>query len=773
MRVWLYLLLLSAGPLLAQPKHMRVIVDTSESLCRNPGTDRSGNLKLASALLYDLARKSMAVGDTFKYSFFDSGWGKPAAGLPSSMGPEITPPGTSAGSQSFLRKLMEQPYNAPQTYFAPGFRRAFEDLTSPQIPGNALKVIVLLTDGLSDIPSADQEALRTLSGQLRGAGIKVFVLSFHSDIAQAKAAARFLEEALDVGLSGPAGAVTATAPENLLDAVMEVFCRSFGWGKELVDPSRGLPFSLTGGADLPRAAVVALYRGAIQGNFQLHAGKQNQGQIEDRVSGRAAVCRQPVSETPNSYSIAWVSRPLQQEHTFEPLHGQRPFEIAILRPLQVRLSFHRASEFKPSTMETRALKLEALAALENQPKGDLRGIDLEMRVAYRANSVSGAEEWVEDQQPGQGAIQATPTNDGYVVLFTKTISRNSNCTPVSPAACAASAYPARVRVVAKRAGIEVSQTIEELVTVYPFLQITVDPATVILEDSSSRSVLSAGKRGAAFFKLVFRGGLRREGDFVLAARLAEDVKMDGPLRGARFHLDGEHLEASPPGYWTATKTHPWSSLAENTVGHRFTVEVQTGRPARGTLPTDKPLVLRLGLWDKKTNDYKDYDDFIEPVILQVQIAEPGFWTTWGPVIGLVLSLLSLPLLWLLMRKRGGVPPDLQVEVGGATESATAFSVSPVPPPSPWSRWLAWAEDRPVLDRTGSATLGRLRPLRDGLYEFVPADPAARVSRPESGSPALEESESYSLECGRTYQIDLPGKSSHRLRIQYSEERPLL
>ena len=27
--------------------------------------------------------------------------------------------------------------------------------------------------------------------------------------------------------------------ENLLDGVMEVFCRSFGWGKELVDPAHG------------------------------------------------------------------------------------------------------------------------------------------------------------------------------------------------------------------------------------------------------------------------------------------------------------------------------------------------------------------------------------------------------------------------------------------------------------------------------------------------------------------------------------------------------
>ncbi len=337
-------------------KHIRVIVDTSQSLHKN---DPSGFVKLATSLFYDLALDTLNPRDTIKIAFFNPHWQdwEKTNIAPSPITPNqvLEPKHDAAGRAQFVQQMRSTRYDAAQTYFSPCFQWALDDLKASRTSTKDNRVIVLITDGVPDWKQKDGDMLAALVPQLHDEHIQVYVLAFSKEI---MANHDWFKNTLRLGQTdGTAGdAKESEDASHLLTDMLEIFGRSFGYSRE---PQGSAPaqIDVAGGTSIERAVVVALYQQAGEPGFELKPPSgtpMSQQQREIGVpdpDGRG-------EKRPVSYAFKWLVPPLKGSYGFRAT-GPQPSEVAVLRPVHVEpeirshngRSIHAVLADKPAEME--------------------------------------------------------------------------------------------------------------------------------------------------------------------------------------------------------------------------------------------------------------------------------------------------------------------------------------------------------------------------------------------------------------------------------------
>ncbi len=267
------LLTLSLTVLAARPAgaetHVRVVLDTSMSMRNN---DRPRLATLSTLLLYDLAQTNSTLGDSFEVIPFHptQRWARSSDPPPTGTGVPIR---AEYGNRTALaRSLNGLAYDAHWTYWYPGLREAIGELEVTSGGTSDVRVLVLVTDGLPEDATRDEEEKRIreeLLPRLRAAGIRLYVLAFGPEAAPHRS---FFDELLTGG-TGLGEVFVDPDGSRLVETMIQVFSHGFGYTQ--VGPWR-LPagsIDLAGGETHTRVAVVLFWRQPQPPALVLHGPK--------------------------------------------------------------------------------------------------------------------------------------------------------------------------------------------------------------------------------------------------------------------------------------------------------------------------------------------------------------------------------------------------------------------------------------------------------------------------------------------------------------------
>lgn len=749
--LWLVVLAVTvAGPALAA-NHVRVVLDLSKSMRRyDPGRQAI----LATLLLHDLADPDPSRRDSFEVIPFHptQQWHAPADPLPTGVGQVLRPKdGDRAG---FVRQLTALPYDADWTYFHPGIRAALESLRSS--PGGAydIRVVVLVTDGVPEDPTRDEELRRIredLAPDLEAQGIRLYVLAFGREADRHR-------DFFDRMIVGPSGAPLGEVfldPDgsDLLTPMTRIFSRSFGYDDSPPRPvTAASNLDLEGGTSPRRVAVVVLSDRSAAPRLRLEA-----------PAGAGLNAPEPVRSgavAGGSYALRWLLSPSPGNHPFETdaLTGK----VAVLRPARLRLEVRPAPGFGQTgrTMAETPFPLEVL--VRPQGGGDPGPVDLSFRAhgECRTDPTGGGlvTAWSgRPTAPPPGPGTATPEGRLY---------RIEPEFPADPEG--GGFYRGCLEVQARRHEAVVGSLTgrhAHPVEVHPLLALTPVPlvgdALVGKGTDAQLRALGRRERGCARFELALDAGRLPHPDrprYAVRAVLDGSVDLSGPLREAQVTLDGLPLEVEGnpgpnPGPWYTGRQIEGRELLEE-----HEVCLQLGRPESGDPAQPIQIPVHWTLIETP------YDDFrvVRPFRLQALVAPPGLIDKLrSPLLLGFLGLGLLGTLWYL-RDRPVLPRDLVLAVGPEGGPLVPRELDDT---SPIARWLGLVAERAITVPGEDRSLAWVRPGDQEVFLVRPADERWSIRSLDPEEEIEERKKHLVLAARRTYRIEGPD-GSHLLRLEY-------
>ncbi|HEX4963437.1 MAG TPA: vWA domain-containing protein [Thermoanaerobaculia bacterium] len=734
------LLMVSLTARAAAETHVRVVLDTSMSMRTN---DPARLATLSTLLLYDLAQTNSTLGDSFEVIPFHSTqkWASPSDPPPTGTGARIR--ADYRNRTALARSLGDLHYDAKWTYWYPGLREAVGELEATKGGTSDVRVLVLVTDGLPEDKTRDEEEKRIreeLIPRLRAAGIRLYVLAFGPEASPHRA---FFDGLVPSG-AGLGEVFVDADGSRLVETMIRIFSHSFGYTQAGPWTLPAGSIDLAGGQTYPRVAVVLFWKQPQPPALALRGprGAVNApgGVLEGKEKGA-------------SYQMEWVLSPRAGAH---PIASTAPgATVAVLRPAELVLEIRSA---RPGgqvrqVMAGQEVKLQALVKPAAGGTGDPGEVDL----SYRVHGPRAAKDyaWSEDPKAPPAYDHGTPVPEGRFYSIFPQWREPAEGQPF---------YVGNLEVTARRGDRIVTALAgaqAHSVEVYPRLALAPVPALgdARLDGAAAVRALSRWERGCARFQLDLRAGRLPESPQGLRAVLPASTALTGGLAGASFTLDGLPLEidGSKPGPYSS----PWNrgrSLQRAELLGAHEVCIQVGKPTAGDpgKPFELPVAFTL-----LASPYDTFD-VVESFQLKVLIAPPTWIERWGARASLLLAILGLLTAFWFLRGRPGLPQDLQVAVG-RTGSQAGLAPQELAEPSLASRLLGMVGERPVISETGGVRLGALKPVRDGLYRFRPAR-GVRVETLE-GKPPEDAGGWALLSAHRLYRLRA-GESDYLFEVEY-------
>lgn len=721
--------------------HVRVVLDTSESMQRYDG-DRLATL--STLLLYDLAPVNSTRGDSFEVLPFHptQRWNSPSAPPPTGTGTRIR--ADFRNRAALASRLAALPYDADMTYFFPGLREAIVDLEATPGGASDVRVVVLVTDGLPEEETREEEERRIreeLLPRLQAASIRLYVLAFGP---QAYPNRTFFDNLMDGGRQGTV--FVDQDGSRLLETMIQIFSSSFGYAQ---DTPRSLPvgsLDLAAGKAHERVAVVLFWKNPQPPSLRL---RTPQGGTVNLADGEVREGR----EKKASYQMAWALSPRPGLHPIDPTAPGAL--VAVLRPMPVELEIRSPGSGRPvqQVMAGMEVPLEVLVKPAAGGKGDPGPVNL----TYQTHG-----DWQGGEFAWDGEVQAPPAGEDRAVA-------EGRVYPIYPKFPEPQEgrdfYRGHLAVTARR-GAKIEEALTgsraHSVEVYPRVAIAPVPALAgaVPEGSTTVRALERWERGCARFRLQLTAGRLPDPEYSLQALLPAPPSSARDLAGAVWTLDGLPLETTPAA-GASPAVSPWTrgrSLQKDALLGEHEICVQMGKPTAGDPRRPYQVPLELTLLKSP------YDTFrvIQPFQLKVLVAPPSPLERWGSRLAVLLSLLGLMATAWYLRGRPDLPSDLLVAVGRA-DSRAGLAPRPLPSPSLTASLLGRVGERPIVADAGGIRLGVLKPFREGLYRFRPAR-GARVETLEGKAPEMAGGW-VALSVHRTYRLHQEGQEL-LIRVEY-------
>lgn len=689
---------LSSGLAAQQGKHIRVILDTSKSMRSN---DQPRLAPLSTLLLHDLAQPNPTRKESFEVITFHptNKWERPSDPPPTATGERIR---LGQDRSQLAASLRNQPYDANWTYFYPGLRQAIQDLEATE-GGDAIRVIVVVTDGLPEPPTRAQE-LRLIQEELKSrmerASIQLYILAFGPSVANDPG---FFRQILP---SGSGEFFLDPTGSGLLENMAEIFSRSFGYTVQ-VPPQRTYPLvsslDLAEGMTPNRVAALMFWNRPDPPALTL----------APPVAGAAvnAPDRPTGAQTGASYALWWVLSP--RTGLYPLRSGSEGATVAVLRPSTIKMSVQPpAAPAEAQIFQTMA-QVEFPLEVVLQPQAGAKGDPGEFEVTFqsfgeRSSQPSERYAWYEEKGGPPAGSSRVEAGLGRIYPVFPQFRQPQDSQQY---------YVGNLHLEARQQGVLVSSMVHP-VEVYPFVSISPEPRQKdALTPSGSANVLERRQRGCADFSLQLRGDDSRlphpdQPHYFLRAVVKNPLQ--GPLQGATVTLDGLPLQvqgssAKRPGDWFEGKMR----LSRQELLGKHTACVRIGNP---TQHSDQPASIEISL-SLQESPYHQFE-VIQPFFLLARVAPPP------PIQALVRWLPWLVLLFVLLafwygRDRPAVPADFGFALGSA-QSRSGLTPRQLGPASLTSRWLGLPAERPVYAEGDRALLGWVRPEDEYLYFFRPA-----------------------------------------------------
>ncbi|MEM8933408.1 MAG: hypothetical protein AAGE94_19615, partial [Acidobacteriota bacterium] len=695
-------------------------------------TDPGGLARLSTVLLYDLARPDVTLDDSFEVLPFHPTrrWQQPTDPPPTAIGTRIRP----AGGQrtAFADAIRGLGYDAEWTYFYPGLLAAISDLESTPGGQADVRVVVILTDGLPEKPTRDEEARRIraeLQPRLAAARIWLYVLAFGQ---KAHADRAFFDRLVRTDAGETLGAVFVDPTgDDLLGHMIELFGHAFGYTRDAPRPAaRQVEVDLDGGTTPTRAALV------------VHAPRPTPPSLE--LAAPTGAPRAPTApagvetaaDEAASYAVQWVLSPYPGAHRLRT--DATAGTVAVLRPTRLRLEV-RAPAGRQSlrTMARTPFPLDVLV----RPGGGATGDPGEVQLSFEAHGqrlgfdpVTGVADYAWDGGPGAPPSgPSRPTTEGRVYAIQPSFERDPE--PEEPF------YKGYLEIEARRGAAVVGSLVgadAHRVEVFPRVRIVPSPglADAVVDGEIARA-LGQGERACARFTFELDVGRLPHPDqplYPLRAELAAGLRLEGPLQRASFTLDGLPLEVAGAARDKSAPTPEWSTgrgLDRDALLGEHEMCVTLGRPVQSDeVKLEIPLDLTL-----LESPYDDFD-VVEPFALAAWVARPGLFDRWRTfwILG-ALALAALLALWYL-RDRPSLPDDLRVAIARASATDEPSLVSlPLARGPFWRRLLGLVEAHPLSAPEEDRVVARVVPTRDELFRLVPAR-GVRASRIDAAGAPL-------------------------------------
>jgi len=731
------LMILALASPAAAGTHVRVVLDTSKSM---QTYDRNRLATLSTLLLYDLSLVNSTRDDSFEVLPFHptQRWHRPSDPAPTGTGPRVRV--NSKNRAALASSLASLPYDADWTYFYPGLRESVQDLEATSGGTSDARVIVLVTDGMPEEPTrAEEERLirEELAPRMEAASIRLYVLAFGP---QAYPNRPFFESLVQGGRLGHT--FFDQDGRGLLGSMIQIFSHGFGY---LQETPKTLPvgsLDLAAGKAPDRVAVVLFRKDSKPPVLALRTPQGNAVNTADGV--------REGKEKRAGYQMAWVLSPKPGLH---PIDDTAPgATVAVLRPMDIDLDVRSPrTGRRVDQVMAGMVPLEILVRPAAGGKGDPGEVDL----TYQSHGPRAGGDFAWDGEikaPPAGGSRPMPEGRMYPVL------------PKFPEPSDGQEfYIGHLEVMAKR-GTRVLASLSgsraHRVEVYPRISLSPTPALgdAVPEGAAAMRGLVRWERGCSRFKLELAAGGLPLPRYSLRAVLDASTPGGGGLEGASWTLDGLPLEVDgrpgePPSLWAKGRELSTADLLG-----KHEVCIQAGKPKPGSSGRPFELFLKMTLLRSPYDDF----DVIEPFVLKVLIAEPGFLERWGARSALALAALTLLAAFWYLRGHPDLPQDLRLSAGRAG-SRTALAPRPLAEASLLSRLLGWVGERPVLSEAGDR-LGFLRPFREGLYRFRPVR-GARIETAEC-QPVDAQGDWAELSVHRVYRIR-QGEKEFLLQVEYS------
>ncbi len=747
------MVLAAAATMAAAPeRHVRIVLDTSQSMRgtrSEPANDPSGLALISTAMFYDLAGFELGVDGTFKLRTFDAGSG---SGCPSSV------PKTATGDwitvnhktrDSFISKVLGLRYDAPCTYFYPYLAEAARDLETTRSGDDVKRIVVLITDGLTEAPTRAEEErlLGELAPRYRNSHIDLYVLAFGPT---ARANADQFQRIFGLGTSGGTGGEALADPggRDLVENMIKIFKDAFAYQSEVVS---GDKLDLAGGTRRRAVAVLAQYDPAVEPAFEVVAPAGARGS-----NGRYTAVGRPVPDVtpkgsghPISYGIEWVVGPALGEHSFVP-RGARPRQVAILRPINVMIRIEPAPP-APSqvAMVDAPMRLNVVVSPADGGKGDPGPVTIQFR-ALAVKTADGYEytpssDWL-PSAGGGGFVSGKGRTYEIQPVFAKSAAFSKPPRDGKPY------YDGYIEARAQVDGNDVASTPNaHQVRIYPWLSLRPDPESKAAAHGSDKT-LEGGQTGCADFAFHLEGAAQNT-DYTLSAKVGR-ADLTGPLGGAEVSFDGSPVKAWENG----------RKVGHNALGaHNFRACVTTPRRTAGG--KDLKIPIHFALWQAEDDPYKQLD-VVKPFLLVANIEPAGFLQRWNSLLLLLFTLLILALLYWLLN-RIGFPDDLRTAVAAGPE---AREMQAAPPSDPGLiGHVTGGGARPVFSADGGREIGMLVPLQQDLYTFRPNQECRELASRQGGAwveAAQNGDGEFEILARRLYRVrDTQGKY-HYFRTEY-------
>ncbi|MEE8584442.1 MAG: vWA domain-containing protein [Acidobacteriota bacterium] len=681
-----------------QGKHIRVILDTSKSMLSN---DKPRLAPLSTLLLHDLAQPNPTRNESFEVLTFHptNKWEKPSDPVPTATGERLR---LGQDRSQLASRLRNQPYDANWTYFYPGLRQAIEDLEGIE-GADAVRVIVVVTDGLPEEPTREEELRRIVSelkGRMEQARIQLYILAFGPAVTRDPG---FFRQILPS--SGGELFLDRTG-SGLLENMAEIFSRSFGYTVQ-IPPGRTFPrvsgLDLAEGKTPNRVAALMFWNRTTPPSLRLDPPASGAVvNAPDRPTG---------SEAAASYALWWVLSP--QTGLYPLRSSSEGATVALLRPSTIKMSVQPpAAPAQAQIFQTMA-QVELPLEVVLQPQAGATGDPGEFEVTFQAfgeRASQPGERYAWYEEKGGPPAGSSRVESGLGRIY-----------PVFPhfrqPQEGREYYVGNLRLEARQQSVLVSSMVHP-VEVYPYVSISPQPRQKdALAPGGGANVLGRRERGCAEFSLQLRGDdsrLPHPGNPHYFLRAVVKNPLQGPLQGATVTLDGLPLrvEGPPgkrPGDWFEGKIR----LSRDKLLGQHTACVRIGNP---TQHSDQPAAIEVA-FTLQESPYHQFD-VIQPFFLLARVAPPPpiqALIRWLPWLVLLLILLAL---W-YGRDRPGVPGDLGFALGSA-QSQSGLVPRRLGPASLTSRLLGLTGERPVYAEGDRSLLGWVRPEDEYLYFFRPA-----------------------------------------------------
>jgi len=742
---------LTATPARAAGHHVRVVLDVSQSM-RTKDTSRLAIL--STLLLHDLADLDRDLDDSFEVLPFHltQHWRSPGDPPPTGIGTRIQ--ARYGERERFVREIKALRYDGQMTYFYPGLLAAAGDLEGTPGGHRDVRVIVLLTDGLPETLTREEEARRIreeILPRLEAAGIRLYVLAFGPE---AFTRQDFFEAMVEGSGKARLGQVFADPDgSRLLVHMSEIFGRSFGYtrtgAQDLAAASR---LDLEGGETPHRVAVTV---------FSPRPDRPPSLELTPPPGGAviAPGGRRTATEAGASYALTWVLSPDRGGYGFRS--DASTGTVALLRPSRLGLEVEPAPPHTQAgrTMARTPFALQVLVRPPGGAAGDPGAVELtfQPRGPHTGTNRRGEYEYEWTGEPGAppaGSEQVVPEGRRYPieVVF-----------PRDPAPGEES-YRGFLEVEARR-GEAVVGALRDAhahpVVVYPLVRILPDPQVgdAVLSAGAAPRALGRGERACARFVLsLLDGRLPHPERPEWAVRAALDpvaTSFAAELHEAAFTLDGLPLgvEGSPsPGgdEWSRGRT-----LGEEDLLGEHTLCVQLGRPRAGDPSHPLELPLTLTLLDSPYDEFQVIHPFTFKVLVSSQKDE-----TWATLAILLALLLAALLALARLRYRPFLPEGLGFAVG-REGAGGGLRTGTLGPPSWVSDLLGLVAERPVVVPGEGKTLAWVRPDFKDLYLLRPRQggQVEALPGPDGGGKPLTASRGYyRLSVHRPYRLKVGGES---------------